>query len=177
MAVANLHKPQKNHVDRIARFSLDAVKAAQATLVDESDPQRGGINLRVGFHSGSVVANVIGTKNPRCMLYSSCGRCLVFVMTSVSLTTVLLLVCLMIAAHVSVSHSPTRSFSFFNPSLARYEDCLFGDTVNTASRMESSSEANKVHMSGAAHDELVAIKSTLKCTSRGVVDIKGKGTC
>ena len=66
MAVTNLHKPQKKHADKIARFALDAIKAAQATLIDESDPQRGTIRLRVGFHSGPVVANVVGTKNPRC---------------------------------------------------------------------------------------------------------------
>ena len=41
--------------------------------------------------------------------------------------------------------------------------------------MESSSEAMRVHLSGAAHEQLVAEKSKLACTSRGVVDIKGKG--
>ena len=66
MAVANLHTPQPNHASRIARFAIDAMKAAQATLIDEADPARGTINLRVGFHTGSVVANVVGTKNPRC---------------------------------------------------------------------------------------------------------------
>lgn len=54
------------HADKIARFALDAVKAAAATMIDESDPQRGTIRLRVGFHTGPVVANVVGTKNPRC---------------------------------------------------------------------------------------------------------------
>jgi class 3 adenylate cyclase len=68
MAVANLHKPQKDHAARIGRFALDAIKAAQSTMVDAQDPQRGGINLRVGFHTGPVVANVVGTKNPRCTL-------------------------------------------------------------------------------------------------------------
>lgn len=68
MAVANLHTPQAVHASRIAKFALDCIKAAQATLVDEADPQRGCINLRVGFHTGPVVANVIGTKNPRCEL-------------------------------------------------------------------------------------------------------------
>lgn len=68
MAVANLHKPQLKHAERIAMFALDALKAAQATMVDEEDPQRGCIRLRIGFHTGSVVANVVGTKNPRCTL-------------------------------------------------------------------------------------------------------------
>lgn len=69
MAVANLHTPQRNHADRIGCFAMDTIRAAQATLVDIDDPQRGCINLRVGFHTGSVVANVIGTKNPRCALH------------------------------------------------------------------------------------------------------------
>ena len=43
--------------------------------------------------------------------------------------------------------------------------------------MESSSEAMRVHLSGAAHEQLVAEKSKLACTSRGVIDIKGKGEC
>lgn len=74
MAVANLHKPQKDHATRIGRFALDAIKAAQSTMVDVQDPQRGGINLRVGFHTGPVVANVVGTKNPRCT-FAKPDRC------------------------------------------------------------------------------------------------------
>ena len=66
MAVANLHAQQENHAERVALFALDAIKAAQATLIDESEPARGCVNIRVGFHTGPVVANVVGTKNPRC---------------------------------------------------------------------------------------------------------------
>lgn len=41
--------------------------------------------------------------------------------------------------------------------------------------MESSSEANKIHLSDAAYEELVQESSKLSCTSRGVIDVKGKG--
>ena len=68
MAVTNLHAKQENHAERIALFALDAIKAAQATLIDETEPSRGNVNIRVGFHTGPVVANVVGTKNPRCQL-------------------------------------------------------------------------------------------------------------
>jgi hypothetical protein len=41
--------------------------------------------------------------------------------------------------------------------------------------MESSSEAMRVHMSAAAQEQLVQEKSKMAVTSRGIVDVKGKG--
>ncbi|CDJ32183.1 Guanylyl cyclase, related [Eimeria mitis] len=50
---------------------------------------------------------------------------------------------------------------------------LFGDTVNTASRMKSTSVADRIHISGATH-RLVAHDQQFKWREM-IVDVKGKG--
>ncbi len=49
---------------------------------------------------------------------------------------------------------------------------IWGDTVNTASRMESSGEAGKVNISGTTYD---LVKDIFHCTYRGKVAAKNKG--
>ena len=49
---------------------------------------------------------------------------------------------------------------------------IWGDTVNTASRMESSGEIGKVNISGTTYD---IVKDKFVCTHRGKVKAKNKG--
>lgn len=66
MCAGNLAKDQHHdHVKRVALFSIDAIQAASETLIDEDDPSHGYVMIRVGFHSGPVVSNVVGSLNPR----------------------------------------------------------------------------------------------------------------
>jgi guanylate cyclase len=49
---------------------------------------------------------------------------------------------------------------------------LWGDAVNTASRMESHGEAGRIHISSATYE---LIKGDFHCDPRGAVQVKGKG--
>ncbi len=112
MVVAGVPQERADHAVAMTRMAADMISA-----IGDYDRQVGGdLTIRVGVHSGSVVAGVIGTKK---FIYD-----------------------------------------------------LWGDTVNTASRMESSGLPGRIHVSEATHAYLVDL---YEFEEPRQLEIKGKG--
>ncbi|CAC5377897.1 Guanylate cyclase 32E,Guanylate cyclase soluble subunit beta-2,Receptor-type guanylate cyclase gcy-19,Head-specific guanylate cyclase,Retinal guanylyl cyclase 2,Heat-stable enterotoxin receptor,Olfactory guanylyl cyclase GC-D,Atrial natriuretic peptide receptor 2,Receptor-type guanylate cyclase gcy-9,Receptor-type guanylate cyclase Gyc76C,Receptor-type guanylate cyclase gcy-27,Receptor-type guanylate cyclase gcy-18,Receptor-type guanylate cyclase gcy-28,Receptor-type guanylate cyclase daf-11,Speract recept len=105
-----------NHAREIADMSLDLLQFADKFEV-RFNPEY-TLKLRIGLHSGSCAAGVVGRTMPRY--------------------------------------------------------CLFGDTVNTASRMESHGEDSRIHISQQTY-EILHPTNRYDLTFRGELPIKGKG--
>ncbi|KAI9155934.1 hypothetical protein H9P43_009044 [Blastocladiella emersonii ATCC 22665] len=118
VCVSGVPEPTADHASEIAKLALHFTRAITKIRI-RSNPDL-ELKLKVGIHSGPVVAGVVGKK------------------------------------------------------CSRY--CLFGDTVNTSSRMKSTGEPSRIHMSAAAHTRLAAAKAGFHLERRGEVPVKGKGT-
>jgi len=111
MVAAGVPHSRPDHAHVLTRMALD-VRDEMA----RRDFQGRRLALRMGIHSGPVVAGVIGS----------------------------------------------RKFSYD----------LWGDTVNTASRMESHGQANVIQITHSTYD---LIREEFVCEARGAIQVKGKG--
>jgi class 3 adenylate cyclase len=112
MVISGAPDPRRDHAHVIARLALQLLAEVEAVRLETGIP----LNLRVGIHSGEVIAGVIGA--------------------------------------------------------LRFSYDVWGDTVNTASRMESHGEPGRIQIS----DETRALLGNdFRCEPRGNISVKGKG--
>lgn len=113
MAVCGLPLPDDNHAIKVARAALQIrqfMEKRKGQLGDKT------FDIRIGIHSGSVVAGIVGVK--------------------------------------------------------KFAYDIWGDTVNTAARMEESSEKGRINSSQVTYE---LIKDRFECTNRGEIAAKNKG--
>jgi adenylate cyclase len=111
MVAAGVPEPRPDHAQVMARLALE-----MRDYVAQNDFRDRRLAFRIGIHSGSVVAGVIGR----------------------------------------------RKFSYD----------LWGDAVNTASRMESHGKANIIQITRSTYE---LIESEFQCLAQGSISVKGKG--
>ena len=116
MAAAGVPEPTGSHALDAALFALGLREAVAEIGRERQAAGRPVFPIRIGLHSGPLVAGVIGEQR---FLYD-----------------------------------------------------LWGDTVNTASRMESKGEPGRINVSASTH---ALVSPWFECTPRGRVEVKGKG--
>uniref|UniRef100_A0AAY4DQD1 Guanylate cyclase n=1 Tax=Denticeps clupeoides TaxID=299321 RepID=A0AAY4DQD1_9TELE len=112
--------PNRNgnrHAAEVSNMSLDILACIGAFKMRHMPDVK--VKIRIGLHSGPVVAGVVGLTMPRY--------------------------------------------------------CLFGDTVNTASRMESTGLPYRIHVNQTTVDVLNALQLGYRIHVRGKTELKGKG--
>jgi class 3 adenylate cyclase/tetratricopeptide (TPR) repeat protein len=112
MAVSGLPVSDAKHAQKAIRAALEIQTFVRAQQTVKAQP----FEIRIGLHSGPVVAGIVGVK--------------------------------------------------------KFAYDIWGDTVNTAARMESSSEPGKINISGATFE---LVKNEYLCQHRGKITAKNKG--
>uniref|UniRef100_A0A914HN36 Guanylate cyclase n=1 Tax=Globodera rostochiensis TaxID=31243 RepID=A0A914HN36_GLORO len=111
------HRNGHEHARHIANMSLAFMRSLGSFTIPHLPTER--LRLRIGIHTGSTVAGVVGLSMPRY--------------------------------------------------------CLFGDTINTAARLESSSKPMRIHISTTTNHFLVNALGGFVTQARGEILVKGKG--
>jgi class 3 adenylate cyclase len=116
MCAGGLPIPNKSHAADVVSAAIEIQKFMEAHLLQRKNEGKELFEIRIGIHTGPVVAGIVGVK--------------------------------------------------------KFAYDIWGDTVNIASRMESSGEAGKVNISGSTYE---LVKDKFRCVHRGKIQAKNKG--
>lgn len=118
MAAGGLPTPNTTHANDVIKAALEMAAIVEKGITDKTAAGLPFFEIRIGVHTGSVVAGIVGVK--------------------------------------------------------KFQYDIWGDTVNTASRMESSGEVGKVNISESTY-ALLKDDAQFTFESRGKIATKGKG--